>query len=206
MPIVLHHLIPANNGLPGYGVAKELARQTVAQFGPVRFVGVGIAGGSCCAAVAVNPNAGAGFGDPGAVMGFGPHNNAIFGAAVNYGVVTGNSQLAAGGLDLGPLGGHAERAALTGTHGALTLYTLPPATNDAVLFVELEPCGACQTWLNGGGGGVANPFNGTINGAGAITLHVWWRWAYPAAGSIAAMNAFHNSPLATQLVDINTNW
>lgn len=61
MPIVMNQLIPANAGQPGYAVAKELARQTIAQFGAVRWLGVGIAGGSCCAALAVNPNPVAGF-------------------------------------------------------------------------------------------------------------------------------------------------
>lgn len=47
MSIVLHQLIPGNTANAGYGIAKELARQTVAQFGAVRGVGVGIGGGSC---------------------------------------------------------------------------------------------------------------------------------------------------------------
>lgn len=185
MPVVLHQLLPANAGQPGYNEAKELALQTVAQFGAVRGVGVGVAGGSCCAAVAVTPSA------------FYPA-----GPGVAFGTIYGNSQIAAGGLALGPLGGHAERCALTAA-GGTPLYLLP-GTNDAVLFVELSPCAGCGNWLNGGGGGVPNPYNGTINGAGVVTLHVWYRWAYP--GGVANMNAFHGLTVALQTADINANW
>lgn len=205
MPIVLNQLTPANAGRPGYSIAKELARQTVAQFGAVRWAGVGIGGGSCCAALAVNPTF---FPAANALVGFNPVAPpgvvAIpnFGAALQYGIVFGNSQLARGGLDLGPLGGHAERAALTAAAG-VPVFTLPG--NNAVLFVELTPCHACAIWLNGGGGGVANPYNGVINGTGAITLNVWWRWVYPGTG-IHQMSNFHALGLAAQLADINGNW
>lgn len=207
MPIVLNQLVPANAGQPGYAVAKELARQTIAQFGAVRWVGVGIAGGSCCAALAINPNPGAGFPASQALLNFVPAAPPgtiaapNFGGALPYGIVFGNSQLAAGGLALGPLGGHAERAALTAAAG-MALYTLPGG-NNAVLFVELTPCAPCQIWLNGAGGGVANPYNGVINGAGATTLNVWWRWVYPDDGGVAAMNAFHALGLAAQLAQVN---
>ncbi|MEW5928985.1 MAG: hypothetical protein AB1941_16110 [Gemmatimonadota bacterium] len=203
MPVVAYQLVPANAGSPGYAVAKELARQTVAQFGAVRGLGVGIGGGSCCAAVALAPAGGAGFPAGAALNAFGPPPGALplYGGALPYGIAYGNSQLAAGGLALGPLGGHAERAALTGA-GGLALYTLP-GTNHAVLFVELTPCGPCATWLGGGGGGVANPYNGVINGGGATTLNVWWRWVYPGDGGVPAMNAFHAMTVAAQLAQIN---
>lgn len=222
MPIVYHQLDPANAGQPGYAVAMELARQTVAQFGAVRWVGVGIAGGSCCAALALQPAPGVGFPAGHDLAGFGPAPIAggfpapIYGAPLPFAIAYGNSQLAAGGLDVGPLGGHAERAALTAAAGS-ALYTLP-GSNDAVLFVELTCCGGCQGWLNGGGGGVPNPYNGLINGVGATTLHVWWRWEYPGpglppgmggvalVGGVPAMNAFHGAALPLQLADINANW
>lgn len=206
MPIAYHQLVPANAGNVGYAVAKELARQTVAQFGAVRWVGVGIAGGSCCAALAVAPNGVAGYPAAAAVAGFGPAPApggiapAIYGAALPYGIVYGNSQLAPGGLALGPLGGHAERASLTAANG-IPLYMV--AANNAVLFVELMPCGPCQAWLNGGGGGVVNPYNGVINGGGPTTLNVWWRWQYPGDGGVIAMNTFHALTLAGQLLLIN---
>ncbi|MCT7989051.1 hypothetical protein [Laspinema olomoucense] len=229
MPIQYHQLDPLNNGLPGYAVAKELAKQTVAQFGAVRWVGVGIAGGSCCAALAVNPNPAAGYQAANQLINFGvpPVGGGfplpIFGAATLYSIAFGNSQLAPGGLALGPLGGHAERAALTAAGNAgLVLYTLP-GTNDAVLFVELTPCQNCQNWLNGVVGAantVPNPYNGNINNNGVITLHVWWRWVYqndgflppaiavvnPAVVGAANMNIFHQFLLPAQLITINNNW
>ncbi len=222
MPIVANQLVPANAGLPGYAVAKELARQQVAQFGAVRGAGAGIGPGSCCAAVAVVPNAGAGFPAAQALGGFGaiPLGGAapppIFGAVLPFAVVYGNSQMAGGGLVLGPVGGHAERAALTATGNAgLALHMV--AANQAVLFVEMQPCGPCANWLNGGGGGVANPFNGVINGMGAVTLNVWYRWSYPGPPALpaigggaavlttgpVAMNAFHALALPAELANIN---
>jgi len=222
MPIQYFQVDPANAAQPGYNIAKELARQTVAQFGAVRWVGVGIAGGSCCAAVALAPAPGIGFPAVQQMAGFGPPPFGggfplpIYGGALPYAAAYGNSQLAAGGLALGPLGGHAERSALTAAAGA-PLYVIP-GTNDAVLFVELTPCGGCQAWLNGGGGGVANPYNGVINGVGATNLYVWWRWEYPGPGlpggmggqvvlgGVAAMNAWHALALPAQLADINANW
>ncbi|MBU2537704.1 MAG: hypothetical protein KKH22_04645 [Proteobacteria bacterium] len=227
MPIVQNQLIPANAGLPGYAVAKELARQQVAHFGAVRGAGAGVGPGSCCAAVAVIPNPGLGFAAAPAVAGFGavPPGGvvppAVAGAPLPYSVVYGNSQMAAGGLVLGPVAGHAERAALTNTQAAgLGLGCLHMvAPNQAVLFVELAPCGGCAGWLNGvAGAGVANPFNGIINGAGVVTLNVWYRWSYPGPPALpaiagvapalavpggAAMNAFHALLLPAELADIN---
>jgi hypothetical protein len=221
VPIVYHQLIPANAAQPGYMIAKELARQQVAQFGAVRGAGVGIGPGSCCASLAVAPNPGAGFGASFAIAAFGVGPGVpppVLGGALPYAVVYGNSQMAAGGLVMGPVGGHAERAALTAANNAgLGLYMF--AANAAVLFVELQPCGPCQNWLNGGGGGVANPFNGVINGlgGGAVTLHVWYRWTYPGPPALpviglapalgitgpAAMQAFHGMNLPNELIDIN---
>ena len=227
MPIIQNQLIPANAGLPGYAVAKELARQQVAQFGAVRGAGAGVGPGSCCAAVAVTPNPGAGFAAAAAVAGFGavPPGGVVppvvAGAALPYSVVYGNSQMAGGGLVVGPVAGHAERAALTNTQvaglGLGCLYMVAP--NQAVLFVEMAPCPGCTGWLNGvAGAGVANPFNGIINGAGGgVTLNVWFRWLYPgppalpaigaalplAVAGPVAMNAFHAMLLPAELADIN---
>ena len=126
---------------------------------------------------------------------------------------------AAGGLVAAPVGGHGERAALTNVQNeGLNLYMV--AANQAVLYVELHPCVDCTNWLNGGAGGggvLANPFFGVINGAGPVTLNVWYRWAYPgppalppigAAAALAttgavAMNAFHALALPAELADIN---
>jgi hypothetical protein len=227
MPIVYHQLAPANNGQATYGIAQELARQAVVQFGLVRGVGAGIGNGSCSAAVAIAPAVGypavrpvAGFqaspipgpprpGEPTAVV--------YGGAALAYSIAFGNSRMAAGGLVNIQVGGHAERAALTAAPGA-GLHLVGGA--HAVLFVELTPCAACQAWLNGGGDGVANPFNGVINAGGGTTLHVWWRWEYPAVlpggmgnvvalGGVAAMNAFHQSlgfAVTSQLNHVIANW
>jgi hypothetical protein len=228
MPISYQQLIPANAALPGYVVAQELARQTVEQFGAVRGIGVGIGMNSCCAAVALVPAPGAGFPAAAQLVAYGPAAPpggppvAAFGGALPCGIAYGNSQLAMGGLAMGPLGGHAERAALTAAAG-LPLYVDGGA--NAVLFVELMPCANCQNWLNGVGGGVPNPYNGVFNavgGANATTLNVWWRWEYPAAGiapggiagafvplgGIPAMNQWHGAIMAPpgQLSDINANW
>lgn len=228
MPIVYHQLAPANNGQATYGVAQELARQTVVQFGLVRGIGAGIGNGSCSAAVAIVP--GAGFAAVRAVVGFQPgvipgpprpgEPTAVAyggGGPLAYSIAFGNSRMAAGGLVNAMVGGHAERAALTAAPGA-ALHVVGGA--HAVIFVELTPCAACQAWLNGAGGGVANPFNGVINGGGGTTLHVWWRWEYPAVlpggmgaaialGGVSAMNAFHQSlgyAISGQLGHVIANW
>ena len=224
MPIVQNQLIPANAGLPGYAVAKELARQQVAHFGLVRGARVGVGPGSCCAAVAVNPNAGAGFPAVKAVAGFGPIPpggcvpSVVAGPALPFSVVYGNSQMAPGGLVLGPVGGHAERAAFTNAAGS-TLFMVAP--NQAVLYVELTPCGHCTSWLNGAPGtSVPNPFNGVINGVGAVTLNIWYRWSYPgppalpsigaapplAVAGAVAMNRFHSQALPAEFADIGATW
>ncbi|MBI4662264.1 MAG: hypothetical protein HY735_25880 [Verrucomicrobia bacterium] len=225
MPIAYYQLAPGNAGQPGYAVAKQLAFQCAAMFGPVRFTGAGVGPNSCCAAVATNPNPGAGFPASNPVTGFQLNAQPTFGApALPYAVAFGNSQLAVGGLAVA-VGGHAERVALNAVAavgGVGALY--PPVANSAVLFVELTPCLNCQNWLAGvADGGAANPFNGIINGAGATTLHVWWRWEYPAPGvlplgmgglaalgGIPAMRDFHDAPpgvrLAWQWNDINANW
>lgn len=203
MAIHYHQLTTANSGLTGYAVAKELAKQTLAQFGAVRGSGAGIGDGSCCAAVAVVPANGFGAVRPltGFGAGGGNYPPPVYGnQALPYSVAFGNSQLASGGLDLGPLGGHAERAALTAAgNNQLTLYLLNG--QDAVLYVELTPCNGCQTWLGGNGGGVANPFDFQN---GNISLHVWYSWVYPGDGSgIAAMKQFHNDTFPNQLATVN---
>lgn len=173
MPVTINQLLPANAALPGYAVAQVLAIQSINQFAAVRGAGVGIGPASCCAAFGVMPT---------------PDFPQI-GAPPPFAVTFGNSRVAAGGLDNGPLGGHAERCAITAA-GNNGLAPIVPA----VLFVELAPCAHCATWLAGGGGGVANPYN--FGPAGA-TLHVWFAFPYPAG--VPAMEAFHNSPLPVQL-------
>lgn len=171
MPVIINRLHPGNNGLTGYATAKVLAAATIDQFNAVRNTGTGIGPASCCAAVAVTPTI---------------HFPAL--PAQAFGVCFGNSRVAASGLDQGPVGGHAERCALTAAgNNALAL----PAT--AVLFVELAPCPGCATWLGGGGGGVANPFG---FGALGATLHVWYAFDYPAG--VGAMETFHGQSVANQ--------
>jgi hypothetical protein len=177
MPVTIQQLIPANAGLPYYAEAQALALATINQFGAVRGVDVGIGPASCCAGFAVAPAA---------------QFPALPGHA--FGATFGNSRIAAGQLDEGPVGGHAERCALTAA-GNNHLVSAFGGAGAAVLFVELAPCGGCANWLQGGGGGVANPFN---FGVGGQTLHVWYAFPYPAG--VGAMTAFHNTPLAAQQV------
>lgn len=201
MPIVYNQLVAANAALPGYEVAKQLALHSSVHFGNVDGAHAGIGFGSCRAALAVNPTPDVPVAAPLLL-----NHGAIH---PNYGIVFGNSQIAAGGLGQGvlggPIGGHAERAALTGAAG-LNLFTLniPAAPNNAILYVQLAPCPACQVWLNGGGGGVVNPFDGVINaangGANNVTLDVWWHWPYPAG--VAAMVAFNTNDPVNQLIAI----
>ncbi|WP_163997097.1 hypothetical protein [Pyxidicoccus caerfyrddinensis] len=206
MPITSFQLTPANRVQATYGVAKELARQSTAQYGAVRGAGAGIAGGSCCAAVASQPAAKL----PAAheLLGFDSKGGPLVGNALNYAIAFGNSRLAQGKLDPDAEGNHAERVALNAS-GALFMV----AANTAVLFVELTPCPSCQTWLNSAN----NPYHAALTRAlNPVNLHVWWRWAYPSAPGLAAMNAFHDVPtasrgtiqdrLAWQLTDINNNW
>lgn len=174
MPVFINQLTPVNAGLPGYAIAQVLAQEAIRHFDAVRGVGVGIGPASCCAAFAVMP-----------ALNF----PAI--APTAYGATYGNSRVAAAGLDEGPVGGHAERCAITaaGNNG------LAPIAPNAVLFVELAPCGGCATWLAGGGGGVANPYNFGLMGT---NLYVWYAFPYPAG--VPAMVNFHNTPLAAQLL------
>ena len=180
-----NQIIPGNAGLATYNQAKELAGLVDQQFAAVRGAGAGIAGGSCCAAVAVVPNPAAGW----------PAAQSVFGAgALPFAVVYGNSRLLGGGLALGVAGGHAERAALTAANAAgLVLWTTPPPANDAVLYVELPPCVAgpnCNNWL---GLGVPpaplHPYAAAF-GAGLVNLNVWYGLATP-----AAMAVYHGLPL-----------
>lgn len=230
MPIAYYQLHPANMAQPGYVVAKDLSVQTAVQFGAVAGMGVGIGAGSCRAALAVVPDGN--FPAAQALANVGPPPGPLTlpvpvwapPPPLPYGIAFGNSQLAAGGLVLGPIGAHAERASLTaGGVAPPALYVLP-GTNNAVLFVELTPCANCQAWLNGApGAGVPNPYNGIINTGGPTTLNVWWRWEYPgpglppgpppmggvvALGGIAEMNLWHSWEWVWpgQVIDINTNW
>lgn len=71
-----------------------------------------------------------------------------------------------------------------------------------------------------GGGGVVNPYNGIINGFGATTLYVWWRWEYPdpalpaGMGGVALLGGINEMVLwhtwewvmPGQLIDVNANW
>jgi len=125
------------------------------------------------------------------------------GAALPYAIVYGNSQLTRGGLDIDAVGGHAERVAL---NAANNLY-LPG--NNAVLFVELTPCGPCQQWLAS---------LQAFQGGGAPTLNVWWRWEYPdwdAARNLGgkerldgleAMKAFHALECQQELNEVIRIW
>jgi hypothetical protein len=197
MAIYNYQLKSGNSHLTGYDIAKELARQCVVQFGAVRGYGTGIGKGSCCAAVAVVPTQD--FPAPRPLTGIGADSQPQYGQnPLPYAVVFGNSQLASGGLDLGPLGGHAERAALTAAgNNNLNLYLLN--NTDAVLYVELTPCPPCQNWLAGNGEGVPNPF--TFK---KINLHVWWSYPYPDKSGIKNMQDFHKSSLQNQLNTVNS--
>jgi hypothetical protein len=178
MPVFINPLIPSNAPLPGYAIAKVLANEAIRHFNAVRPAHAGIGPASCCAAFAVNPT----FNFP-AVAGH------------RFGVAFGNSRVAAGGLDQGPVGGHAERCAITaaGNNG------LDPMIPHAVLFVELAPCPSCATWLVGGGGGVPNPYD---FGSTGINLDVWYAFSYP--DGVPAMVAFHNMSLDEQLATAAT--
>lgn len=173
MPVFIHQLMPNNHEIPGYAIAKGLALKAISHFNAVRGVGVGIGPASCCAAFAVR-------------------------SAHNYPdeVTFGNSRVAASGLDMGDLGGHAERCAITAA-GNNNLVPIEPI---AVLFVELAPCGRCIPWLEGGGGGVKNPYNFGREGA---VLYVWYAFQYP--DEVPAMAAFHKTSLNSQL-NVAAGW
>jgi len=204
MAVVLHQFTGAAG--PGRAEALDLARHCADQyalnimFGP----GGGIAAASCWAAVAVVP----GVAHPALY----PVHALFAGAPIapfaplGFGAVFGNSQMVSIRRRVTVPGyagaAHAERAALRGAGIAgLALHAI--AANQAVLFVQLAPCGPCNNWLNGvPGRGVANPFAAAI--AGAWTLHVWYRWPYPAG--IANMVAWNSQTRTNQLNDINNNW
>lgn len=209
MPIALHQFTVAGAGQPGYYEALELARHCVEQYefqvltGP----GGGIATGSCWAALAVQPNPGIGWQAPGAVHVAGGLGATL--AGLPYSMVFGNSRMAYINSMVNVPGAppnfssHAERNALVAAGGnGLALHTLAAHANNSVLFVQLAPCGPCNAWLGGGGGGVPNPFAAAIGGA--TTLNVWYRFPYP--GGVGAMNAWNGSTRAVKLADINANW
>lgn len=174
MPVLVNQLSVVNAGLSGYDVAKVLSMAAIQQFAAVRGTGVGIGPASCCASFAVVP-----------AEQFPPLPGQPFGATF------GNSRVAAGGLDQGPVGGHAERCALT----AAGNNHLAPFAQDAVLFVELAPCNGCMAWLIGDGGGVPNPYDFGPNSN--WTLQVWFAFPYP--GGVTNMADFHELPLGNQL-------
>jgi hypothetical protein len=180
MPIRYFQLTRGNSSGAGYEVARNLAEATIGHFGAVRGAGAGIAAGSCCAALAVQSATQSGYSD----LENQPHSG-----------VFGNSRFASG-LVMGPVGGHAERAALTAAgNDGLSLYLLP-GSSDAVLFVELEPCRDCKNWLEGNGGGVPNPFANQLGASGNVTLNVWYIWPYPAG--VKSMGDFHTRSLSAQ--------
>ncbi|MBS1377256.1 MAG: hypothetical protein HPZ84_14505 [Desulfovibrionaceae bacterium] len=159
-------LLPTTTHLFCYNVASNLATAVMSDYEKVRGMRVGIANGSCCAAVAVN------------ITGNYPAY-----PGTNYGICFGNSQIAIRGLAPLPdnVGGHAERVAMgTATaHGGpgLMLFAQPaPLPSLAVLYVELKPCPSCQIWL-----GATYP---------TVDLDVWYKFPYTSAG-IAQMDAEH---------------
>ncbi len=231
MPIMLHDFsVPGGVAQPGYAEAKALAKLCVRQYhynilpGP----GGGLAAGSCWAAVALQPNQGAGY--PAELAFNNPPGAAgLIGApALPFGATFGNSRMAAiaqhvpvPGMPPGGFAGHAERNALRNVPHAVQLYALPaPAApvqvaghqvfgnaavagaRHAVLFVQLQPCPNCQTWLlgTGGAGGRVNPFAAAID-MGLLVLHVWYRWQYPAQVQ-AMVNWNGTQTLAAKLAQI----
>ncbi len=213
MPVVIRQLTPVNVGQPGYAVAKELARQCADQYhlnilpGP----GGGIAAGTCWAALAVAaggpfPNlapvnsAGAAVAGGGVQVGAG---------GLGYGISFGASQMARINAQVALPGfgggGHAERVAINNASAVgQGLYLL--AGNNAVMFVQLHPCNGpgtpdCQTWLGAVGTHAYSPQLNAI-GPGAVTLNVYYRFAYP--GGYAAMTAWNNTTRAAKQADITT--
>lgn len=208
MPVVLHQFGAGAAASVHHLVAWNMARLCVEQYhfnllpGP----GGGIAAMSCWAAAATVANGAAGFPQEHAVNAAGPLG--ATGGPLGYGAVFGNSRMAAiaaavavPGMPAAGFSSHAERNALV-TAGAngLALYT--PIANQAVVFVQLAPCPGCANWLGGGGGGLPNPWGPAILG-GALTLHVWYRWAYNPAG-VGQMMAFNNLTRAAKLAQTLT--
>ncbi len=208
MPVVLHQFgqVGANNEI-GYYVALELARHCVEQHELQRIGGPGggIADGTCWAAAAVDatqnwpaPRAVDAAGVVGAGLAVLPYSM-FFGVSTLARI---NNMVPVPGA--GVITSHAERVALTNVaDNNLALYT--PANGgqgDAVLFVQLAPCPSCAAWLDGNGGGAANPYNFSANAA--ATLHVWYRWDYP--GGVPNWTLWQADTRANKLQDINANW
>ena len=156
--IIYHKLLPTTTHLLFHNVASSLATAVMSKYENVRGIGVGIANGSCCAAVAVKIN-----------------GNYPAYPGTTYGICFGNSQIAIRGLAPLPdnVGGHAEKVAM-GTATApggpgLMLFTQPvPLLPLAVLYVELKPCLSCQTWL-------AETYP-------TVDLDVWYKFPYTREG------------------------
>lgn len=198
MPVIIRHLDTATNGAqPRFADAIELARQCVDQYqlnislGP----GGGIANGSCWAAVAVNPSPDFPNLTPINPVGAIPNGGDVATVGgLGYGIAFGNSQIATIAANV-PVpgfngGGHAERVAIN-TAGLPNLHA---PGNQAVMFVQLHPCNGpgthqCQAWLNG-------------LGLGAVTLNVYYRFAYP--GGVGAMTTWNGQGRAAQQADIGT--
>ncbi|MGF7132917.1 hypothetical protein P3T40_004408 [Paraburkholderia sp. EB58] len=216
MPIILWQFAQAGAAIsPGYAIAKELAKMCVEQyeFNVLTGVGAGIAQGSCWAAVATMP--GPGFPAESAVTTAAPLGTT--GALLPYGAVFGNSRMAsirtrvpvpglvgAGGFNA--VSNHAERnTLLVASNNGLALYADPALAIGGfahyVLFVQLAPCVPCMAWL---ANGAKNPVAATIAPGGPATLHVWYRWPYPAGGG--AMWTWNALPRANKLTDIDNNW
>lgn len=180
--------------MPRYADAKELARQCADQYhlNILPGAGGGIAGGSCWAAVAVNPDGNFPNLDPINPVGAAPAGGGIHVGVggLGFGIVFGNSQMAMvnGQVNLPGFngGGHAERVAIN----AAGVGNLHAPGNQAVLYVQLAPCAACQNWLN------ALPL-------GAVTLNVYYRFPYP--GGVQTMLAWNNTTRAAKQADI-ANW
>ena len=181
---------PANAAQARYADARELAAQVDVQFGAVRFSSSGIAGGSCCAGLAVTP---APPNWPAAV-------SALNGAALPFAVVYGNSRMMAAGLAVGVQGGHAERAAMTAAaNEPLTLHL--DAANAAVIYVELLPCIAghnCHGWMGLDGVAAQHPYAAAPHlPAAAVTLNVWYGHA-----NAVNMATHHGLTVPNQLLAI----
>jgi hypothetical protein len=176
MPVVINQATNANAVQPRYADAIELARQCADQYhlNILPGAGGGIAGGSCWAAVAVEPNANFPNLDPinpaGAIPNGGGVHIGIGG--LGYGISFGNSQMAMinGQVGLPGFGGggHAERVAINNINPIANLHT---PLDQAVMFVQLHPCNGpgtqqCQAWLNN-------------LALGTTTLYVYYRFPHP---------------------------
>lgn len=198
--ITFHHFRGNRDNHPTRNIACELAKQVIGFYGPVRPAKAGISVGSCNAALAITPNTV--YPAVKEIAGVEGNTAQYTENVLDYGIAFGNSQIAMSKVDLGKLGKHAERCALTAAaqRGA-TPYTMDQ--HNAVLYVELDCCGPCHEWLNGRGdsNGIQNPFQALID-TNEIHLHIWTRWEYPGLG-IQKMYEDHRLSLEEQLENVN---